>query len=213
MNKAKTLTGDSLLLTLGGFLAFCAERMITFTIGFLIIYETHSAALYSAYMLTSTFPTLIVPIIAGPFLDRYSKKYIICILNILFLGIYLFLAGIFAGQKNLSFAVLLLIFTILGIIKNLYEIVHETFFAVLLETESYQKGYAILNILDMLTYCMIPVSFILYNKIDMWGILCFSSVLLGIAFVMECGIKNKGIGQKDSVSVKQDYVINSNFPY
>ena len=85
MNKAKTLTGDSLLLTLGGFLAFCAERMITFTIGFLIIYETHSAALYSAYMLTSTFPTLIVPIIAGPFLDRYSKKYIICILNILFL--------------------------------------------------------------------------------------------------------------------------------
>lgn len=207
MNKAKTLTGDSLLLTLGGFLAFCAERMITFTIGFLIIYETHSAALYSAYMLTSTFPTLIVPIIAGPFLDRYSKKYIICILNILFLGIYLFLAGIFAGKKNLSFAVLLLIFTILGIIKNLYEIVHETFFAVLLETESYQKGYAILNILDMLTYCMIPVSFILYSKIDMWGILCFSSVLLGIAFVMECGIKNKGIGQKDSVSVKQDYVI------
>ena len=67
MNKAKTLTGDSLLLTLGGFLAFCAERMITFTIGFLIIYETHSTALYSAYMLTSTFPTLIVPIIAGPF--------------------------------------------------------------------------------------------------------------------------------------------------
>ena len=70
MNKAKTLTGDSLLLTLGGFLAFCAERMITFTIGFLIIYETHSTALYTSknVILFHGFATVVPPVPRATFI-------------------------------------------------------------------------------------------------------------------------------------------------
>ena len=37
MNKEKLLTGDSFLLTAGGFLALCIQRMITFAIGFFLI--------------------------------------------------------------------------------------------------------------------------------------------------------------------------------
>lgn len=207
MNKEKLLTGDSFLLMAGGFLALCIQRMITFAIGFFLILESQSTSLYSAYMLTGTLPALVVPVIAGPFLDRWSKRNVLCFLNALFLCIYLFLLVVWRQPGGPGFIFLLAVCAILGILKSLYELVHETFFAVLLEKESYQKGYAVFNTLEMITYCMMPLAVILYSRTGMAAILFLGSAVLVIALVMECLIKDKGVGRKDADGFVQDYAV------
>lgn len=205
MSKTRIKSGDFTLLAVTGGIIICTERIIRFMLGFVLILRTQSTMLYSAYLLTDTLSALIVPVVLGPFLDRYSKKHMICFLNLLLTGTYLLMVFFSFRNEMTDTPVLLVFCLVLGTVRGAYETAQESFLPMVMEKAYYRKGYSVLDTMETATYLTLPVSVILYYKIGL-GIICASGALLSvIAFVTAHLIREKGITQDDAFGRKQSY--------
>ena len=106
MEAKKTLwTRDFTIITAGSFISMLGNSISGFAIGLLVLDFTKSTLLFAIYMFLYTFPKIVVPILAGPFLDKFSRRKTIYILDFMSAGIYAILAVVML-TGNFSFPVL-----------------------------------------------------------------------------------------------------------
>ncbi len=180
-------TKDFTIITLGSVVSMLGNALSGFAMGLLVLDYTGSTLYYAIYMAMYMLPRVVTPIIAGPFLDRFSRKKAIYMLDFLSAGLYLALAAILLFDL-FSFALLAVMCLILGTIDSVYLVAYESFYPLLVSEGNFAKAYSVSSTLETLTMVMIPVSALVYNSIGIVPLFAFNAVSYLVAAIMETRI-------------------------
>lgn len=191
-------TKNFVLITIGTIISRIGNSIAGFAMGLLILDYTESTFLYALYMVLYNLPQIIMPTLAGPFVDKFSRRKTIYTLDFISAGIYL-LFSVIILSGNLNYALLVLGCMLLGAIDSIYSVAYESFYPMLISEGNYTKAYSISSTLDSLTMLMVPVSAFLYNLIGIGPLFLIDMCSFLFAAVMETQIH-----VKESYVKKQD---------
>ncbi|MDO4416227.1 MAG: MFS transporter [Erysipelotrichaceae bacterium] len=183
-------TRDFTIITLGSVISMFGNAMSGFALSLLILDYTGSTLLYSIYIVLFTLPQIIMPVLFGAYMDRFSRRKTIYTLDFISSAIYV-LAAFLLASGWFSFPFLAAGVFIVGSISSIYMVAFQSFYPLLITKGYYQKAYSISSVLETLSAVMIPVSAWLYNQFGIAPLLAANAVCFLIAACMETQIKAK----------------------
>ena len=183
-------TRDFTILTLGSVVSMLGGTLAGFAMSLLVLDYTGSTFYFAIYNIVYFVPYVIMPLVAGPYLDRFSRKRTIYTLDFITAGIYgVFSLILFKGWLN--FGILAAGTFIVGVIGSVYMVAYESFYPLLITPGNFSKAYSVASTLETLTMVMVPVSAFLYNTIGIAPLFAINVVTYGIAAVFETQIKQE----------------------
>ena len=130
--KNKLWTKNFSIITVGTVISMLGNAISGFTVGLLVLEIANSVLLYAVYNVLYNIPKVVMPTLAGPYLDRFSRRRIIYTLDFVSACMYLlmFLALTFGViETNPSSYPLMLIFcVIIGTIDSIYQVAYESLY-------------------------------------------------------------------------------------
>lgn len=188
MEKNKLWTRDFTIITVGTIVSMMGNALAGFAIGLLVLDYTGSTFLYAIYLFMYTFPKIVAPVLAGPYLDKFSRKKTIYTLDFTISGVFLFFAlSMLFGWFN--FGILIVGAFLMGAIDSIYQVAYSSLYPMLITEGNYQKAYSITSVLETITVLMVPISAVVYNTIGIEPLLLINAATFFIAAVMETQIK------------------------
>ena len=190
METNKLWTRDFTIITLGSVVSMLGGQLSGFAMSLLVLDYTGSTFYFALYNITYFVPYVVVPLIAGPFLDRFSRKKTIYTLDFLTAG----LCGLFAlilHAGYLNFALLAGGTFLYGIIGSIYQVAYESFYPLLITPGNYSKAYSVASTLQTLTLAMVPVSAFVYNTFGMVPLFAFNVFSYTTAAIFETQIRHE----------------------
>lgn len=189
--KNKLWTRDFTIITIGSIISMLGNAVSGFAIGLVVLDYTNSTFLYALFMVVYNLPKIVVPLFAGPYLDRFSRKKVIYTLDflsaIIYLGIFLFING-----GYFSYGILVAVSLLIGIIDGIYMVAYESFYPNLISEGNFSKAYSISSMIYPLAAFMVPVASFIYSSMGTAAYLfLFNAVSFFIAACFEMGIKYK----------------------
>lgn len=181
-------TRDFTIITIGSVISMFGNAMSGFALSLLILDYTGSTLLYGIYIVLFTLPQIIMPVLFGPYLDRFSRRKTIYTLDFVSSAIYLFAAFLLATGW-FSFPFLALGVFIVGSINSVYMVAYQSFYPMLITKGYYQKAYSISSVLETFSAVMIPVSAYFYNLVGIAPLLGANALCFFIAACMETRIR------------------------
>ena len=183
-------TRDFTIITIGSVISMIGNSLVGFAMSLMVLDYTSSTLLYAIYMVLYTFPQLIMPIVSGAILDRFSRKKMIYTLDFVSAGIYLIMGAlIFTG--TFSFGIFACLCFILGAIQSTYMVAYESFYPLLITEGNYQKAYSISSMLETMTVVMVPVSTFIYKLIGIAPLMVVNAFTFLIAAIFETQIAHE----------------------
>ncbi len=181
-------TKDFTIITLGTVVSMLGGSLISFAVSLLVLDLTGSTLLYSIFLIASTMPRIVVPMIAGPYLDRFSRKKAVYILDfmmaaMLALALLAFQTGFF------SYPIMLVFCLAIGVMSSIYQVAYESLYPTLISEGNYRRAYSISSLIFTLSAVMTPISAWMYSEWGMVPIFAFSIVAYFVAAVFETQIK------------------------
>ena len=184
----KLWTRDFSILTIGSAVSMLGNAVSGFALGLLILDYTNSTFLYSLTLVIYTLPRIVMPLLAGPYLDRFSRKKIIYTLDFISAALYLLIfALLFFNFFNYYLIIILAL--IIGSIDGTYIVAFDSFFPNVVEKKNYSKAYSISSILYPLSAVMVPVAAYFYENYSLEPLFLFNAVTFFIAALFEVNIK------------------------
>lgn len=186
--KMPLWTRDFTIITAGTVVSILGNSISGFALGLLVLELTGSTFLYALYLVMYNLPKVAVPALAGPFLDRFSRKRTIYTLDFVSAGLYGFFAWlIVSGKFNYGFLVTGCL--LLGTIDSIYQVAYDSFYPMLISEGNYTKAYSIQSTLESLAMFGVPVAAFLYNVIGVAPLFLANTVCFLVAAVLETQIK------------------------
>ena len=163
VTKNKLWTRDFTIITLGSIISMLGNAVSGFAIGLLVLDYTNSTFLYALFMVVYNFPKIVIPLFAGPYLDRFSRKRVIYSLDFLSSVIYM---GVFFFIKsgNFNYGILLSVCLLIGMIDGIYTVAYESLYPNLISEGNFSKAYSISSMIYPLSAFMVPVASFVYNS-------------------------------------------------
>ena len=162
--KQRLWTRDFTIITLGSVVSMLGGMLSSFAISIMVLDYTGSTFLYVLYNICYQIPSLVLPLLAGPYLDRMSRKKVIYGLDFLSASIYLALFFLLrAGWFN--YPVLLVVCLLIGSIGSVYSVAYESLYPNLISQGNYSKAYSVSSLLMDLTGLAYPLGAVLYEAI------------------------------------------------
>ncbi len=185
----KLWTRDFTIITLGTVVSMLGNSVSGFAIGLIVLDLTNSTFLFSLFIVINMIPRIIMPLFAGPYIDRFSRKKIIYTFDFISAGLYLFI--FFAIYNNfLTYPLLMILSITVGTIDAIYGIAYESLYPNLISEGNYSKGYSISSMLYPIAAFMTPVAAMVYNKFGTAApLFLFNAFTFFIAAVFETQIK------------------------
>ncbi|BBF42428.1 macrolide-efflux protein [Lachnospiraceae bacterium KM106-2] len=181
-------TKNFTIITVGTVISRLGNSISGFATGLLVLDYTASTFLYALYMVLYNLPKIILPSLAGPFIDKFSRRKTIYTLDFISTGIY-FLFALIILTGNLSYIFLIIGCMILGAIDSVYQVAYESFYPMLVSKGNYTKAYSIDSTLDSLTMLMVPVSAFLYNLVGIGPLFLIDMISFLVAAIFETQIQ------------------------
>lgn len=155
-------TWDFTIITAGSVISLIGGVLSSFAMSMMVLDYTGSVFLYALYNASYQIPMLVCPILAGPYLDRMSRKKVIYRLD--FLSAVLF-AGLFLLLKSgwFSFPVLLCFSLIRGSIDSVYMVAYDSLYPNLVEGNNLSKAYSISGMLQSIMMVAYPLGALAYD--------------------------------------------------
>lgn len=181
-------TKNFTIITLGTIVSMLGNSVSGFAISVLVLDYSKSTFLYALFMVVNSLPRIVLPIVAGPYLDRYSRKNMIWGLDFLSSGLYL---GIFFILKfyNFNYGIFLFLSLFIGSIDSIYQVAYDSLYPTLVTEGNYRKAYSISSMIYPLAAIMVPVAAFFYKKIGLEPLFIFNSITFFIAATFETQIK------------------------
>jgi len=169
-----------------------------FAIGLLVLEKTDSTFLYSLFMVFYNMPKVVAPILAGPIVDRFSRRKIIYTLDFISASIYL-LMFVVLNADFFNFFALLAVCIVIGSIDGIYTVAYESFYPNLITEGNFRKAYSISSMLMPLASFMTPVASMVYNVLGTLApLFLFNSITFLVAAICETQIKHREEGREYS---------------
>ena len=163
--KRQTLwTYDFTVITIGSFVSLVGNALSNFALSLLVLDYTGSTFLYMLFQVSFQLPIMICPVLAGPWLDRVSRKKVIYALDFLSAGIYFLLFLLLRGGW-FSYSGLLAVSFLTGIIDGTYVVAFDSFYPNLITEGNFQKGYSVYGLLVDLSELASPLAAMIYYRV------------------------------------------------
>lgn len=162
--KRQTLwTYDFTVITIGSFVSLVGNALSNFALSLLVLDYTGSTFLYMLFQVSFQLPIMICPVLAGPYLDRMSRKKVVYSLDFLSAGIYFVLFLLMRGGW-FSYPMLLAVSFVTGVIDGTYIVAFDSFYPNLITEGNFQKGYSVYGMLVDLSGFASPVAAVVYYQ-------------------------------------------------
>jgi len=160
--KNKLWTRDFTILTLGTVVSMLGNAVAGFAIGLLVQDKTDSVLLYALFMTCYSIPRIVLPMIAGPYLDRFSRKRVIYSLD--FLSAVLYAAFFFLLLRGyFNYTAYLLISMVIGSIDSVYSVAYESFYPLLISEGNFTRAYSIESLIYPLSSAIMVMAITAIN--------------------------------------------------
>lgn len=184
MNQ-KLWTKNFSIITIGTIISMMGNAVSNFALGLVVYSNTNSTLLYSLYIILNTIPRIVVPIIAGPFVDRYSRKKIIVNIDLIYGFLFLIFSYItYIGFFNYSLFILLGI--ALGTLDSFYSVAYESLYPEFISEGNFSKAYSISSLIyPIANTIMVPIAGFAYKSIGVTPLFIFNSITFFITQAVE----------------------------
>ena len=162
MKTQKLWTYDFTVITLGSVVSMVGSTLSGFAISLLVLDYTGSTFLYMLFIVSYQLPMLVCPILAGPYLDRMSRKKVIYRLDFLSSGMFLLLFLLLRGGW-FHCPVMLLACVLMGSIEGVYHVAYDSFYPNLITEGNFRRAYSVSSMLWPIAAMMTPVAAALYD--------------------------------------------------
>ena len=185
----KLWTRDFTILTLGTVVSMLGNAVAGFAIGLLVLDKTDSVLLYALFMTCYSLPRIVLPMVAGPYLDRFSRKRVIYSLDFLSAALYaIFFVLLLKGYFN--YTAYLLISMLMGAIDSVYSVAYDSFYPTLISEGNFTRAYSVASLIYPLSSAiMVPIAGICYKTIGLAPVFLFNAVTFLIAAIAETQIR------------------------
>lgn len=184
MNE-KLWTKNFTIITVGTIVSMMGSAVSNFALGLVVYNNTNSTLLFSLFIILNTIPRVIVPMIAGPFVDRYSRKNIIVNIDTIYGFLFLLFAYItYIGFFNYSFYIFLSI--ILGTLDSFYSVAYESLYPEFISKGNFSKAYSISSLIyPIANTIMVPIAGFAYELVGVTPLFLFNSITFFITQAIE----------------------------
>lgn len=157
-------TRDFTIITLGSVVSMVGGNMSGFAISIMVLDNTGSTFLYVLFNVCYQLPMLVCPLLAGPYLDRMSRKKVIYRLDYLSAAIYFVL---FLLMRNgwFHYPFMLVMCVLIGAIGGVYTVAYDSFYPNLITEGNYSKAYSISSMLWPLAAMTTPIAALVYDRL------------------------------------------------
>ena len=155
-------TWDFTIITAGSVISLIGGVLSSFAMSIMVLDYTGSVFLYALFNAAYQIPMLLCPILAGPYLDRMSRKKAICRLDFLSAGLF---GGLFLLLRAgwFSFPVLLCFSLTRGAIDSVYMVAYDSLYPNLVAERNLSKAYAISGVLQSIMLAAYPLGAVAYD--------------------------------------------------
>lgn len=195
MSQNKLWTRNFTIITLGTVISMLGNAVSGFTVGLLVLEIANSVLLYAVYNVLYNIPKVIVPTLAGAYLDRFSRRKIIYTLDftssIMYLLMFFALTFGVITTSPKSYPLMLIFCVIIGTIDSIYQVAYESLYPMLITEGNYSRAYSISSMIYPIAALMTPVAAYVSDKFQMPGIrfmFLFNSISFCIAAIAETRI-------------------------
>ncbi len=184
MNQ-KLWTKNFSIITIGTIISMMGNAVSNFALGLVVYNNTNSTLLYSLFIILNTLPRVLIPMIAGPFVDRYSRKNIIVNIDTIYGFLFLFFSYItYIGFFNYTFYIFLGM--ILGTLDSFYSVAYESLYPEFISEGNFSKAYSISSLIyPIANTIMVPIAGFAYDKVGVTPLFLFNSFTFFITQAVE----------------------------
>ena len=127
----KLWTKNFTIITVGTVISKLGSSISGFAMALLVLDYTGSTFLYALYMILYMLPQIILPMLAGPLIDKFSRRKTIYTLDFCSSVVYgLFALIVLSGSMNYVF--LLVGCLLIGSIDSVYMVAYDSFYPMLI---------------------------------------------------------------------------------
>ena len=180
----KLWTRDFTILTIGSVISIFGNALAGFAINLMVLDYSNSVFLFMLYMVVFNLPKLIMPMLAGPLLDSFSRRKTIYLLEFISAAMYFILFFILSGGYFNYIFLLAMSFT-LGIIDSTYIVAFDSLFPVMVSEGNFRKAYSVSSMITPLSTVVLPFAAFLYDRVGVGQILIYSASAFFIAACIE----------------------------
>ncbi|MBQ9153137.1 MAG: MFS transporter, partial [Solobacterium sp.] len=180
-------TRDFTIITAGSVVSMFGNAMSGFAMSLMVLDYTQSTLLYAVYLAVFTIPQIIMPIVSGAILDRFSRRRTIYTLDFISSALYL-LASYVLSKGMFSFPVFAVYVFLIGSIHSIYMVAYQSFYPLLITKGNYARAYSVSSVLETFSMVMVPAATFAYKRVGISPLLAVNAVCFFIAAVMETRI-------------------------
>lgn len=187
--KQSLWTRDFTIITLGSVVSMVGSTLSGFAISIMVLDHTGSTFLYALFNVCYQLPMLICPLLAGPYLDRTSRKKVIYRLDFLSAGLYL-LFYLLMRNGWFSYPILLLGCLLIGAIGGVYLVAYDSLYPNLISEGNYSKAYSVSSMLWPLAAMTSPLAALIYDQLGTAvPLFAVNAICFFVAACFECCIR------------------------
>ena len=188
MEAPRLWTKNFTIITIGSAVSILGNAVSAFAMGLLTLDKTGSVFLYALFLAANNLPKIILPLVAGTFLDKRSRRKTVYTLDFISAALFIIMFAVTqSGFFNYGFFLLLCI--IMGCIDSIYLVAFDSFFPMLITEGNFSKAYSVSSLLYPLALMMTPVAAYIYEKIGLPTLFLFNAFSFLIAAIFETRIK------------------------
>ena len=197
-------TRDFTIITIGSVISMFGNALAGFAISLFVLDYTDTPLYYAVFVFLYTLPQLTAPLIAGPLMDRFSRRKTVYLLDFLTAALDIGIALVL--HLGLMRFWLLAVWTlIIGTITSTYQVAYESFYPMLITEGNFSRAYSIAGTLETLSAVMVPVSLFLYKRFGLAPLLLGNGICFLGAALCEMRIsdveKERGTGSEECYSL------------
>lgn len=181
-------TRDFTIITLGSIVSMVGNMLSGFAISIMVLERTESTFLYVFFNVCWQLPMLVMPLLAGPYLDRVSRKKVIYCLDFLSAAIY-FALFLVLRTGWFNYPVMLLCCIFIGAINSVYGVAYDSFYPNLIAPGNHSKAYSVSSMMMDLSALVYPLAPALYDAMGIAPLFALTSVSFFIAACFEVSIR------------------------
>ncbi|HZJ86952.1 MAG TPA: MFS transporter [Erysipelothrix sp.] len=180
----KLWTKNFTIITVGTIISMLGNAIAGFGLAVLILELTDSSFAFALFLTLYNLPKLIVPMIAGTFLDRFSRVKVVYSLDFITAFVFLF---IYIGltKEFLNFTSFLILAMLLGSIDSIYSVAYDSLYPNYITKGNFSKAYSISSMIYPLAAFMTPVASFVYETIGLEVLFMFNAIAFLIASFFE----------------------------
>ena len=159
-----------------------------FAIGLFMLDKTGSVFLYALFLASYNLPKILIPIFAGSYLDKRSRRKTVFTLDFISSAVFLIMFLI-AEVGLFHYGMYLVLCIIIGSIDSMYCVAYDSFFPMLVSEGNFSRAYSVSSLLYPLAYMMTPVAAWAYKSFGLAPLFLFNACSFLAAALCETKIK------------------------